>query len=58
MMAMAVSARCHHGGMNRAVHALAADLPQLATSLASAFRDDPVAVWMFDDPATLERLIG
>jgi len=38
--------------MHRAIHALAADLPQLATSLASAFLDDPVAVWMFEDPAT------
>jgi ribosomal protein S18 acetylase RimI-like enzyme len=36
--------------MNRVAHALAADLPQLASSLASAFFDDPVTSWMFDDP--------
>jgi ribosomal protein S18 acetylase RimI-like enzyme len=36
--------------MNRVAHALAADLPQLANSLASAFFDDPVTSWMFDDP--------
>jgi ribosomal protein S18 acetylase RimI-like enzyme len=36
--------------MNRAAHALAADLPQLARSLASAFFDDPVTSWMFNDP--------
>jgi ribosomal protein S18 acetylase RimI-like enzyme len=36
--------------MNRVAHALAADLPQLASSLASAFLDDPVTSWMFDDP--------
>jgi ribosomal protein S18 acetylase RimI-like enzyme len=36
--------------MNRAAHALAVDLPQLANSLASAFFDDPVTSWMFDDP--------
>jgi ribosomal protein S18 acetylase RimI-like enzyme len=36
--------------MNRVAHALAADLPQLASSLASAFFDDPVMSWMFDDP--------
>jgi ribosomal protein S18 acetylase RimI-like enzyme len=44
--------------MNRAVHALAADLPQLTTSLVSAFLDDPVAVWMFDDPATRRAQLG
>jgi len=38
--------------MDRATHALAADLPALAQSLASAFLDDPVMLWMFDDPET------
>jgi GNAT superfamily N-acetyltransferase len=36
--------------MNRVAHALAADLPPLANALASAFLDDPVTIWMFDDP--------
>ena len=48
--------------MQRAAHALAADLPELADSLASAFFDDPVTAWMFDDPvirpAQLRRWMG
>jgi GNAT superfamily N-acetyltransferase len=31
-------------------HALASDLPALAEALASAFFDDPVSAWMYDDP--------
>lgn len=38
--------------MPAAVHALAADLPELGRSLASAFHDDPVTCWMFDQAAS------
>jgi GNAT superfamily N-acetyltransferase len=38
--------------MESATHALAADLPALTQSLASAFSDDPVMLWIFDDPET------
>jgi len=33
-------------------HALAADLDRLTETLASAFRDDPLLCWMFEDPQT------
>ena len=33
--------------MQHATHALATDLDDLTHSLASAFHDDPVSVWMF-----------
>lgn len=31
-------------------HAVAADLPQLTASLVSAFSEDPLMGWIFDDP--------
>jgi GNAT superfamily N-acetyltransferase len=43
--------RCHHRDVSGALHALAADLPTLAETLASAFFDDPVSAWMYADPA-------
>lgn len=43
---------CHHREVSHAVHALARDLPALRDSLASAFFDDPVSSWMYDDPTT------
>lgn len=36
-------------------HALLADLPVLADTLASAFADDPVMAWVFDDPGTRQQ---
>jgi ribosomal protein S18 acetylase RimI-like enzyme len=36
--------------MHPVPHAIAADIPELIETLASAFRDDPVTCWMFDDP--------
>lgn len=33
-------------------HATEADLPQLARSLASAFAEDPLMGWLFEDPET------
>ncbi len=36
--------------MSRARHILAADYPQLIQTLSSAFFDDPVTAWMFNDP--------
>ncbi len=45
--------------MSRARHALAADIPTLAKTLASAFSDDPVMQWVFGDgkalPGRIER---
>ena len=38
--------------MSAVRHALARDLPELARTLASAFAEDPVTNWMFEDPAT------
>jgi GNAT superfamily N-acetyltransferase len=31
-------------------HAVQADLPQLASALSSAFRDDPMINWLFEEP--------
>ena len=43
--------------MSRARHALAADLPELSHTLASAFFDDPVLSWFFEDAGKrLEQL--
>jgi ribosomal protein S18 acetylase RimI-like enzyme len=41
--------------MERARHAIAADLPELAATLASAFFDDPLTSWIFPDPAARPR---
>ena len=38
--------------MSDARHALARDLPELARTLASAFAEDPVTTWMFEDPVS------
>jgi ribosomal protein S18 acetylase RimI-like enzyme len=37
--------------MERARHAIAADLPELTATLANAFFDDPLTSWIFPDPA-------
>lgn len=47
----AAPAERHHRAMFTASHALAADIAPLTETLASAFWDDPVTSWMFDDPA-------
>jgi len=41
---------CHPYAMSAARHAIAADLPQLTHALTSAFSEDPVMGWIFDDP--------
>jgi ribosomal protein S18 acetylase RimI-like enzyme len=37
--------------MERARHAIAADVPELTATLAEAFFDDPLTSWIFPDPA-------
>jgi ribosomal protein S18 acetylase RimI-like enzyme len=37
--------------MEKARHAIAADIPQLTDTLANAFFDDPLTSWIFPDPA-------
>jgi len=37
--------------MEKARHAIAADIPELVRSLASAFSDDPLTSWIFPDPS-------
>jgi ribosomal protein S18 acetylase RimI-like enzyme len=46
---------CDDGTMTKAVHATAADLPQLVDTLASAFHDDPLTNWIFSDEAERPR---
>jgi ribosomal protein S18 acetylase RimI-like enzyme len=41
--------------MERARHAIAADLPALSHTLAKAFFDDPLTSWIFPDPLARPR---
>jgi hypothetical protein len=41
--------------MERAHHAIAADLPALTDTLAKAFFDDPLTSWIFPDPLARPR---
>ena len=44
--------------MSSARHALASDLPELARTLASAFLEDPVISWFFEDAEKRPERIG